>query len=102
MYVNSAGIEYAKLKTKLDLDSYETMNLFSEKSPIGSKKLIYLPFGNGSERMLNNKNVGSKLINYNKENILIQILLEQLLKELLLHLFMELKFNQRWSKSKFN
>ena len=43
------------------------MNLFSEKSPIGSKNLIYLPFGNGSERMLNNKNVGSKLINYDKE-----------------------------------
>ena len=65
--INGAGIEYAKLKTKLDLDSYETMNLFSEKSPIGSKNLIYLPFGNGSERMLNNKNVGSKLINYDKE-----------------------------------
>ena len=66
--INSAGIEYAKLKTKLDLDSYETMNLFSEKNhPLDLKKLIYLPFGNGSERMLNNKNVGSKLINYNKE-----------------------------------
>jgi len=65
--INGAGIEYAKLKTKLDLDSYEIMNLFSEKSPIGSNNLIYLPFGNGSERMLNNKNVGSKLINYDKE-----------------------------------
>ena len=42
--INGAGIEYAKLKTKLDLDSYETMNLFSEKSPIGSKKSYLFTF----------------------------------------------------------
>jgi len=47
--------------------SYEEMNALASKIPVGSNGLSILPFGNGAERVLNNKNVGSKLagINFN-------------------------------------
>lgn len=35
--------------------SYEQMNAIAENSPIGSKKLYTLPFGNGAERMLRDR-----------------------------------------------
>ena len=34
---------------------------------VGSEELTYLPFGNGSERMLNNMNVGSSMLNFDKD-----------------------------------
>jgi xylulokinase len=39
--------------------SYATMNEEASKIPIGSQGLQILPFGNGAERMLNNKIVGA-------------------------------------------
>jgi len=42
------------------------MNKLSLKAPVGSEELTYLPFGNGSERMLNNINVGSSMLNFDK------------------------------------
>lgn len=62
--VNGAGIQYAKLKNELNIDSYDEMNKLSSVVEVGSKQLTYLPFGNGSERMLNNINVGSKMLNF--------------------------------------
>jgi len=44
------------------------MNKISMDSPVGSNNLVYLPFGNGSERMLNNKNIGSSFINTHINN----------------------------------
>ena len=64
--INGAGIQYAKLKTKLNIESYEEMNKLSLNVGVGSEKLTYLPFGNGSERMLNNINVGSSMFNFDK------------------------------------
>ena len=64
--INGAGIQYAKLKTKLNIESYEEMNKLSLNVGVGSEKLTYLPFGNGSERMLNNINVGSSMLNFDK------------------------------------
>ena len=64
--INGAGIQYAKLKTKLNIESYEEMNKLSLKVGVGSEELTYLPFGNGSERMLNNINVGSSMFNFDK------------------------------------
>ncbi|MDN3586471.1 FGGY family carbohydrate kinase [Pedobacter aquatilis] len=41
--------------------SYNEVNILSQSSPIGSKGLKVLPFGNGAERMLNNKYTGAQI-----------------------------------------
>jgi xylulokinase len=64
--INGAGIQYAKLKNKLNVKSYDEMNKLSLKAPIGSEELTYLPFGNGSERILNNINIGSSMLNFDR------------------------------------
>ncbi len=43
--------------------SYPELNHISAQAPIGSKGLKVLPFGNGAERMLNNKYTGAQLLN---------------------------------------
>lgn len=47
--------------------SYEAMNQLASTIPIGSEGLNILPFGNGAERVLGNKNPGATLsgINFN-------------------------------------
>jgi xylulokinase len=45
--------------------SYLQMNEEASKAPVGSAGLRILPFGNGAERMLNNKQVGVHLQNIN-------------------------------------
>ena len=62
--INGAGIQYAKLRNELNIDSYDEMNKLSSVVEVGSEQLTYLPFGNGSERMLNNINVGSNMLNF--------------------------------------
>ena len=64
--INGAGIQYAKLKNELNIESYDKMNKLSLMARVGSEELTYLPFGNGSERMLNNMNVGSSMLNFDK------------------------------------
>ena len=41
------------------------MNALAEKVKVGSDGLVNLPFGNGSERMLNNRNLGAHFCNLN-------------------------------------
>ena len=41
------------------------MNRKASKIPIGSDGVIVIPFGNGAERMLNNKNIGTQICNLN-------------------------------------
>jgi len=41
--------------------SYQEMNEKAATIPIGSEGLSILPFGNGSERVLQNKNIGSQI-----------------------------------------
>jgi xylulokinase len=43
--------------------SYKQMNEEAKKAPLGSDGLQILPFGNGAERMLNNKQVGAHIHN---------------------------------------
>lgn len=43
--------------------SYERMNTEAAGIPIGSRGLRILPFGNGTERMLNNRNIGAHFHN---------------------------------------
>ncbi len=50
--------------------SYSDMNTLAAQSPVGAKGLSIIPFGNGAERILENKNVGCSLhgINFNIHN----------------------------------
>jgi len=63
--INGAGIQYRWLRNLGGDDSYETMNRKASKVPIGSDGVVIIPFGNGAERMLNNKNVGTHILNLN-------------------------------------
>ena len=63
--INGAGIMYKWLKTNTSATSYQQMNNLAEKIPIGSNGLVVIPFGNGSERMFNNKNIGTHFFNLN-------------------------------------
>jgi len=63
--LNGAGIMYKWLKKNTSASSYEEMNNSADKIPIGSNGLVVIPFGNGSERMFNNKNIGTHFFNLN-------------------------------------
>ena len=63
--VNGAGIMYRWLLNNLKITSYQEMNELAAKLPIGSEGVIILPFGNGPERMLNNKDLGAQIGNIN-------------------------------------
>lgn len=63
--INGAGIQYRWLLNTLNVSSYEHMNELAASVPIGSDGLTIHPFGNGAERMLNNKTLGTKLSNIN-------------------------------------
>lgn len=63
--INGCGIMYRWLRDNLNIDSYEEMNTKADEVSIGSDDLVVLPFGNGAERMLNSKNIGSHFLNLN-------------------------------------
>lgn len=68
--INGAGIQYRWLKENLNLASYKVMNELSATIDIGSNGVVILPFGNGAERMLNNKTIGTQIfdIDLNRHN----------------------------------
>lgn len=66
--INGAGIQYRWLLNNLDVDSYEEMNTLASKVPVGSDGIAFIPFGNGAERMLNNQEVGTRILNINLNN----------------------------------
>ncbi len=61
--INGAGILYRWLLNNLDVQSYEEMNNLASEIEIGSDNLCFIPFGNGSERMLDNKMIGGRILN---------------------------------------
>jgi len=64
--VNGTGILNSWLKHNVaDGADYDDMNHMASKAPIGSNNLHVLPFGNGAERLLMNKNIGSTFANIN-------------------------------------
>ncbi len=66
--INGTGILNAWMKRMTTENlSYEEMNNLAASVPVGSEGLVVLPFGNGAERVLNNKNIGSHMagINFN-------------------------------------
>jgi xylulokinase len=69
--INGTGILNAWLKRLVGENlSYDEMNQLAAEVPIGSKGVTILPFGNGAERVLNNRNIGSSFtgINFNIHN----------------------------------
>lgn len=63
--INGTGISNAWLKRMMGRFSYEEMNQLASETPRGAAGLLFLPFGNGAERMLSNKNTGARLLNLN-------------------------------------
>jgi xylulokinase len=63
--VNGAGILYSWLKKLLnatpELINYNDLNNLSEQAPPGSLNLRFFPFGNGAERILENKNLKAQM-----------------------------------------
>ena len=62
--INGSGIAYSWIKSVLKESSYKEMD---EKSEVidDSRGLKFYPFGNGTERLFNNKNIGSHLVGLN-------------------------------------
>jgi xylulokinase len=63
--INGAGIQYRWLRNNMGDETYESMNRKASKIGIGSDGLVVIPFGNGAERMFNNKNIGTHFLNLN-------------------------------------
>lgn len=64
--INGTGILNSWLRRNTGSDlSYNDMNLLAEKVPPGSDGLCVLPFGNGAERMLCNKDPGARISGLN-------------------------------------
>jgi len=63
--INGAGSQYAWIKKQITQDgtSYTEMESRIEQIPVGSNGLRVIPFGNGAERMLNNKQTGAHIHN---------------------------------------
>jgi len=63
--INGAGNQYAWLRNQIALanHSYDDMERMVASVPVGSSGLCVLPFGNGSERIFNNKNLESHIFN---------------------------------------
>lgn len=59
--INGTGILNAWCRRNVTPElSYAGMNELAETAPVGSDGLIVLPFGNGAERVLCNRNVGAR------------------------------------------
>ncbi|WP_269236246.1 xylulokinase [Flavobacterium flavigenum] len=63
--INGAGIQYRWMRNNIGSESYEEMNEKASQINVGSQGLVVIPFGNGAERMFNNKNIGSHILNLN-------------------------------------
>ena len=68
---NGVGIQNAWMKRMIAPEkSYEEFNEMAAQAPIGSDGVSILPFGNGAERILENRQIGSSIygINFNIHN----------------------------------
>jgi xylulokinase len=71
--INGTGILNSWLKRNIMREglSYNDMNALAAQSPIGAKGLSVIPFGNGAERILENKDIGCSFhgINFNIHSV---------------------------------
>ncbi len=70
--INGAGIQYRWVKQQMANDgtSYVDMERMISSVPVNSEGLRIIPFGNGAERILENKDIGSHVMNlhFNRHN----------------------------------
>ena len=61
--INGAGSQYAWMRKQVAVNGqdYSKMEAKASKVPIGSENLLVHPYGNGAERMLNNKQSGGRI-----------------------------------------
>ena len=59
--VNGTGIMNSWVKRITGADSYPDMNVFAERVEPGSEGLSVYPFGNGAERLLENRDTGASI-----------------------------------------
>lgn len=61
--VNGTGIMNRWLRKMLGpaAMTYDEMNSLAARAPVGAEQLVVLPFGNGAERMLDNREVGASV-----------------------------------------
>jgi xylulokinase len=75
MCVNGTGILYSWLRRLLVGDSgavpYDELNRVAAQAPVGSDGLLVLPYGNGAERTLENRNPGASILglDFNRHGI---------------------------------
>jgi xylulokinase len=69
--INGTGILNAWMHRNVAPDlSYDQMNALAATVPVGSEGVTILPFGNGAERMLCNRDTGCSIlgVNFNRHN----------------------------------
>jgi len=68
--LNGTGILNNWLKHNTGTIDYPQMDALAQKAPIGSNGLVILPYGNGAERTLENRNIGASIygLNFNMHN----------------------------------
>lgn len=60
--INGTGIQYRWLLNNLAVTSYQEMNQLASQVGVGSDGVRLIPFGNGAERMLDNREVGAHIL----------------------------------------
>ena len=69
--INGTGILNAWMRRNVAKDlGYDTMNELAAEAPIGCEGISVMPFGNGAERMLGNREVGCSFhgVNFNRHS----------------------------------
>ncbi len=69
--INGTGILNAWMRRNVAPDlSYDEINALAASVPVGSEGVSILPFGNGAERMLENRDTGCSIhgVNFNRHN----------------------------------
>jgi xylulokinase len=62
--VNGTGSLYSWAKRVMGTDlTYDEMNALADEAPIGADGVVVLPFGNGAERTLSNRDPGAAFLN---------------------------------------
>jgi xylulokinase len=68
--INGTGILNSWLRRIAGNISYDKMNEEAAKIAVGTEGVVFLPFGNGAERVLENKQIGAQLlgVDFNRHN----------------------------------
>ncbi len=63
--INGAGIQYSWMKNNIARDgiTYSELEKIISTVPVSSDGLRIIPFGNGAERILDNRNIGCQILN---------------------------------------